>query len=329
MAGVAAVVAVFYFNNPAGVIEVAERANPGLLVLAVGLEIFSMLLFGAAWHELLRALSLFPKPSDSIKASLLSIFGDITIPSASISGEFMRVAYARNKMSIPTHKAIASVTVHRFLYMVSFILLLLAGFVTLGISPGPLETLYAIISVIGLILLGLTMVAPEMMITKIRKVLNVLPVAEGIREKAADSMENIAIGLAEIRGSRGNMVTAFAAMLAQWMGGAAGQMAVFYSLGYSISYSLVLAVYPVYVMLTVSSVGIPGSIGVVETGMSLAYIAVGVPRAIAVAAVLLSRALVLSTDLTITFAIFLRESRHIRPTKLEEIRSFEDHVSTQ
>jgi uncharacterized membrane protein YbhN (UPF0104 family) len=74
---------------------------------------------------------------------------------------------------------------------------------------------------------------------------------------------------------------------------------------------MILVVYPLYAALTITAIGIPGSVGLVETGMTLAYVYLGVPPHIAATAVIVSRAVVLATDLSITFVVFVKESRHI------------------
>lgn len=310
--GITAVALVVYFNDPALIASTILRANPRLLALASLLEAISMLFFSIAWHLILRTISVRIPVGESVKASLISIFGDIVIPSASVSGEFMRVTYVRNKLLVPVGKALVSVTLHRFLYSLSFILFIIAGSLLLGREIGLVELSYITASFVILSLLLLMYFKPRAVLGKINMVLERLPIKQRSKDKVRDVLGSVVEGLLEAGRSKPMLGLSFIALLTQWMFGSLAQLMVFYSLGYEeITLPMILVVYPIYAALTITAIGVPGSIGLVETGMTLAYTYLGVPPHIAATAVITSRAVVLATDLSITFLVFIKESKHI------------------
>jgi uncharacterized membrane protein YbhN (UPF0104 family) len=64
-------------------------------------------------------------------------------------------------------------------------------------------------------------------------------------------------------------------------------------------------------------VGIPAALGVVETGMILSFIIIGIPRTIAISATLLIRGVMVWFDATVSGLVFIRNGKYLVQKKEE------------
>jgi hypothetical protein len=83
-------------------------------------------MFILAWHVILSIVTTV-KFKHNFIATLLQIFGNIVIPSASLGGEILRVSYLKNRTNTNLEKLIASIAINRLQYGITMIAFIMIG----------------------------------------------------------------------------------------------------------------------------------------------------------------------------------------------------------
>lgn len=332
LVGIVIIIAFILLNNPVMIYNMISRANPVYILLGVFFETLAIIFSALGWHLLLRSMSVKLSYVESLKATLIAIFGDIMIPTASLAGETFRILYARNRNNASTDKLIATATFQRLIYTVLLIVLIMLGIflneanriLLFGYILWFASSMTFLIAVLiffiknpnkfGIFLKKLMIIFNKTI--KIPRDLN----------KTMHSIDNLISGISEgIQLSKNRkhfIVLATIVMAFQWIFGSLMMYSMLISLGYkSTNYIVLLSIYPIYSTLTIMPVGIPAALGVVETGMTLSFILIGVPRTIAVSATLLTRGVMVWFDVTVSGIVFVRNGRYLIQ-KEEKIKEY-------
>lgn len=295
------------------IISEVSRANIGLLLLTLPLELAFMLLFGLTWYMLLKTLEKNVSLKDSLSISLVSLFGNIMIPTGSVTGEAIRLVLSKKKMKLEYSKALASILIHRIvnlMALVPFLVLGLAYFWAFG--HGGVELLVILVLALLVIVGGLL---PLRYLSKSRRLQTYVykaseKIAKALRRWSNESGNIIEQNIAEFSSSLDRMfsnphvvVLSFIVFLGHWAAAITIPYVVFLSLGYDIPYSLILVAYPIYSLSYMIPVGIPAMLGVVEVSMTATFIALGVPPALASSASILTRIIAVWFEVAVTGAV--------------------------
>lgn len=311
--GVCAFLVYLFFVGLEPIMAEVSRANIWLLLLTLPLELAFILLFGLTWYMLLKVVEEGASLKDSISISLVSLFGNIMIPTGSVTGEIIRLVLSKKKMRMELSKALASILVHRIvnlMALVPFLVLGLASFWTTGY--GGVEILTILVS--ALITIGVGLFSLRYLSRSIRlqryayktyeKVLRTL------RRWSNESSSTIEHNVTEFSLSLDKMFSkprvvalSFVVFLGHWAAAITIPYIVFLSLGYDIPYSLILVAYPIYSLSYMVPVGIPAMLGVVEASMTATFIALGIPPTIASSATILTRMIAVWFEVAVTGAV--------------------------
>jgi uncharacterized protein (TIRG00374 family) len=299
--------------NPEAVIAQILKANVLLLLLTLPLEAAFMLLFGLAWFVLLKSMENRASLKDCLSISLVGLFGDIMIPTASVTGEAIRLALTKKKIGIGLNKALASILVHRTLNFVALTPFLLIGLISSrldksnGVGPLILLVLALMAVGIGLPLLrhlsksktfqGYMFRASQKLLTTFRKWND---------ERGAIVEHNInefCQALDRMFSRPQTLALSFIMSLGQWGAAMTIPYVTFLALSYEVPYSLILVAYPVYSLSYMIPVGIPAMLGVVESAMTATFAALGVAPAMASSASVLIRVVTVWFEVAVTGSV--------------------------
>src|SRR5207245_1370455 len=132
------------------------------LLLALFFDVLNIIFYGTAWYFLVHTLHPKVRLVKCVEAVMISIFGDILVPTASVTGEALRVGFANREFGLPYPEGIATILVHRVLNGLASgtILALGATVLVLGGELSPRLRLYILILLILVMipsLLGMTL----------------------------------------------------------------------------------------------------------------------------------------------------------------------------
>ncbi|MGB9728274.1 MAG: lysylphosphatidylglycerol synthase transmembrane domain-containing protein [Thermoprotei archaeon] len=335
--GVIIIIAFIYLNNPIMIYNTISRANPLFILFGITLELLAISFSALGWYLLLKAMNVKLSYIESLKATLIAIFGDIMIPTASLAGETFRILYVRNKNNGQIDKLIATAAFQRLIYTVLLIVLIMLG-IFLNESNRTLLLGYILWFIASMVFLVIVLVFfvknPNkfgMILKKLMIIFHrIIKIPRSVNKTMRD-IDNLVSGINEgIQLSKNKKHFIFLAtivMTFQWIFGSLMIYSMLLSLGYkSINYIILLSIYPIYSTLTIMPVGIPAALGVVETGMTLSFIIIGVPRTIAASVTLLTRGVMVWFDVMISGFIFIRNGKYLIQ-KEEEIKEFYEEKS--
>jgi len=301
MLGLAIVGIIVALNNPALIAWRILTSKPEYIVLAALFDLVSIVFYALAWIVTARALGLRMSVEDGIVASILGLFADKLVASASISCEAVRIAYIKSKYEdISYEELVATIMVHRFLYNAAFISLILAAFIDLtlsGYAPQILGVLLAL-AVVSTIVASYVLVRPESLkglasrITPrvevgLSRILRRNPIR--LSGRLNEFIDGISRSVKKASGRKPHMLLAAVLMILQWVAGAAEFYSVFAAVGHKVSLWVALLVFPMHCFLTALPVGLPAALGVVEAGTLFMLVAFGVDGATAMAVTLITR----------------------------------------
>ena len=293
-----------YFIGFWNVIAVISRLDLRIVLAAVAIDIFCIGLLAYSWKLLLTGGRLgFPLAYEII---LVSMFGDMMIPTGSISGEIMRISMTNKRAGISVGEVTCSVFLHRLLLGVTFGLVLGVAFLVLtllDLAALPLVIILGTIA-IGSIVLGAFGLFAAFNIERFdglierwsERVVRVIRFfrrgieRDFIRGKISEGRVNFQRAILLVR--RRNMVASTLVMLARWFMIALIPYLMFLSLGYPVKYEFILIISIFLSMVNLMPIGIPGLVGVMEIAMTAVFVGFGIPADIAASATLLTRLVV-------------------------------------
>lgn len=275
-------------------------------------------MFILAWHVIMSIITTV-KFKHNFIATLLQIFGNIVIPSASLGGEFLRISYLQKKTNTNIDKLIASIAINRFQYsitMISFILIGLLFIILNGLFSIYIFIAFIIVLVFTFIFYFLTFKSKKLksISSKIiqftyRKFNRPKNYLEAI-EKVNDFIDKFDYWIIKITKNK-LWVIGIVLMIIQWIFNSLTIYLAFLSVKYSVNFAIIVFTYPIFVLLTITPLGIPGNIGFVDLAMIAIYSKLGINIVYATAATLIARSIMLLEDLLISLPIAMWHRKHI------------------
>lgn len=308
------------FKSVLEIVSLSDKTNffLGFLSMFIG-----VILYIISWIILLNSSGIKLKFLNAFESVWISVFFNIIIPTASISGEVFRIWYTVKKTNSGYGHVAATVFIHRILCFIPFMLGSILGFIYFLIAynlPAYLTSILVFISSLisfGFLLLIMLWIKPKITIKIALKIAgwlekiiykkNPLRLKDSL-QKAFDEFET---SIRMLGCNRHSLLLSLIFAIFFWLFDVAVAYFVFQSLNYPVSFALIVAVYTIGITVQIIPVGVPGMVGIVETIMSGLYTLAGVPLSISVAATMMIRVIMMWFEVLIggiTFILYTRRS---------------------
>ncbi|RWX74216.1 MAG: hypothetical protein Metus_0241 [Candidatus Methanosuratincola subterraneus] len=301
IAGVAILLLYLYFVGFWEVVQIILALDPRVAILAILIDVLCISLFTLSWKVLLSPPGMgFLR---SFEVVLVSIFGDMMIPTGSVSGEIVRITMTTKRSRLSIGEATASVVLHRLILAVTFCGVLGLGIILLAANGAmQLSSFYSFIAIgvstIAVSLLGVYLAINSRkferhicgLISRTAPLIKRLKRdydAERSKERAVSALCAFQESITGAR--RRSLILSAAIATVRYFLVALIPYVMFLSIGYPISYWAVLMVSIFVSMVQLMPVGIPGLVGVIEVSMTGFFMGFGVPAEIAASVTILSR----------------------------------------
>jgi|SRR5712692_2189497 len=289
-----------------------------VLLLALILDILNILSYGSAWYFLVHTVHPSVRIGKCIQGVMISIFGDILIPTASVTGEALRVAFANKEFDLPYSQGFATTLVHRVLNVFAFAGILGVSSAVLlvegGLPPALrfevfiLLLLVTIPEVLGVIVLRRPSVVTKI-VTSVSRRFATHPRTEKFVKRLLGIMQDFEKAVALIRVRVRVVVVAFAFLILQWF----FQILIPYvfligvstalqlqGINYWTYFWLVALAFPLYGLVNLMPIGIPAMAGVLDSAMAGTFILLGFAPEVAITTTLLTRIVIVLFESTLT-----------------------------
>ncbi|NHV45695.1 MAG: flippase-like domain-containing protein [Candidatus Verstraetearchaeota archaeon] len=260
-----------------------------ILFLLIIIDVVCIGLFTLSWYVFLRNPSL--KFRDCFEIVLMSIFCDLMIPTASISGEIVRINLTAKKANLQISKAATSVILHRIMLTLTFgFIIILCGLQIINYNM-VLAFFLVTISIIIVITLILLLYAVKRYKKLIGKMVNIFEKFVKkvkpnfdikIKEESLNKLENILT-------DKKAFISSFILLIIRWFLLALIPYIIFISMGYYVSYWIILTVSSLMSMIQIIPIGIPGMIGIMEVSITVLFVEFSIPLGIASSVAILMR----------------------------------------
>jgi len=302
--------------------QIILSVNIPIYILAIIISVSAFHMYIISWIFLLRALNIKIKLKDVLSLVWTSYFFDAMVPTASVSGEAVRAYLTAKKHDVKWGDAISSVVAHRTIAIMSFTIMTAISFIPLclmyqlSIGILILAGVAVSLSLIGLIALLYFSLKPEAINAFMRGILKITgKISKRGAEKIEKSEQKIIKTVYEFSNAmkllinhKQIMFLTFLTSVLWWLGNAFTGYIIFLSLGYKISFILILFVFTLTILVRMIPVFIPGSMGIFEAATIALWSAVGVSPSVAAAVALLNRN-VWVVQVTIGLVAVFRELR--------------------
>ena len=287
------------------------KIGPCYYLVAIGVDLLYMLSYSLAWHAIVTSFDEEISVKDSVTAVLISIYGDILIPTASIAGEALRVAYAKKKMKLPMSHILSTIAVHRLLNLYTFVTLVLVCTAVLfargELPPQALgfSLTMLVISIPLLIVLTALLLNVGKASGAAYKILFFLEKRGHKRlskalSKALEEMERIQESMDSLKRKRYKLFVAYMLLIIQWVLGSLIPYVFFRALGYEVDFLLMVLAFPLYGLIALVPVGIPGMLGVMDVSMISTFVLLGLDKEMSTAVAISTRLIIVVFELVFT-----------------------------
>jgi len=298
---------IYIFNvDLISILKTAQQAEPLPYIAAILVSFVEILFFAISWRELLVGLDIKLSLLKSYAFVCYGIFLDILVPAESLSGEIGRVYLVNREQSGTSGRVVASLVTFRLLSMALNTFFLLFGaallFSVTTIDP-------AIFKVIQFLAIGTAIILVAAIVVVRReawsaKIINGVIRAtrfvsrgkwggDNLREEANKAVKIFHVSMKDMMHNPAKLVIPTAFLALSWISGMAIPYLVFISLGYRVSWGIILVTTSIVVAIKSIPVGIPFEVGLPEIAMTTVYAALGVPAEIAATSTILSRIITL------------------------------------
>ncbi|HDM26955.1 MAG TPA: flippase-like domain-containing protein [Candidatus Bathyarchaeota archaeon] len=294
----------FMLVNPLNVLNHIRRLNLAVYAIAVAIDYLGLLAFGVSWYILLRGVEVDVSLKDVIGATLFSLFMLAIFP-IPMGSELIRMHYIKDKKNSSSGKAVATVLVHRIMYNLAFMLMITLAVFIVKVVYG---YKFPVQSRILLLLMGfagccIAVFAFALNANTLKKIYNrysdkiqayinkyLMDYAKALNLNDINTvLEEIEATMRELQERKLHIAAAFAMTAFHWTTGAITAYLVARALNFYISFWLIVALYAVVEFIQEINIVIPGGVGIIESSLTMVFIAVGVPLPIAAAITILTR----------------------------------------
>jgi uncharacterized protein (TIRG00374 family) len=296
----------FKVDIPA-IIATAQRADPTLYVAAILVSLVEVFFYAISWRALLNFLSVKISVVKSYLYVWYGIFIDIIIPAESISGEVCRIYLVAREQDGTSGKVMASLITHRLLGMGINIAVLIIGIGLLfgGSHVDPLIfnlILFFTVAITAILLLLILLSSKENLSLKVINALIRLgdfltrgkwKLFNKLKEEAYRSAKMFHDSMQEYRRKPQALAVSLFFLVLNWACSLSIPYIVFLSLGFPVSWSVILITSAIVAAVKSIPIGVPFEVGLPEITMTTLYVGLGVPAEISATATILSRIITL------------------------------------
>jgi len=309
------------FSDINSVIEVMLASDKINFFLGFTSMFVGVIFYTISWLLLLNSSGIKLKFLRAFESVWISVFFNIMVPTASISGEVFRVWYTVRETNSGYGNVAATVFIHRILCFIPFMLGSILGLIYFLIAyslPPYLSTILIFVSTLislGFLLLLMLWIKPKITIRiafKIAGFIEKLIHKENpsrLRASLQKAFDEFEFSLKTLGLDRRPLLLSLIFAIFFWFLDVAVAYFVFQSLNYPVPFALIVAVYTIGITVQIVPVGIPGMVGVVETIMSGLYTLAGIPLNVSVAATMMIRVIMMWLEALIGGIVFILYTR--------------------
>ena len=299
------------------IINTARRAQPFPYAAAILISFIEILFYALSWKELLNGLKVNLSLLKSYIFVWYAMFMDILVPAESISGEICRVYLVNREQCGTSGKVVASLVTYRLLSMIMNSVFLLVGAVLLfdlaQINPIVFDIIQFL--VVGIAVLMIALITVSWKESWSLKIINgVVRIGEfvsrgkwqlqKVRQDACNAAKVFHTSMKDIIRNPKKLVIPTFYLALNWIASMSIPYLVFLSLGFEVSWGVILVTTSIVIAIKSIPVGIPFEVGLPEIAMTTLYASVGVPPEIAATSTILSRIITLWLRFGVGFAAY-------------------------
>jgi len=299
--GVALFLIYLVLTNPFSAFSMV-RFDPVLYTLAVAVDYFGLFLFVASWYIILRILGVEIGLIEATQVTFTSIFVGWIVP-IPLNTEIARAYLIRGKRNSNMAKAVASVLVHRAYYNIAFGVIIASTalyILFLNHSPIPISlevvTFLLLFAVVSSLVFSLVL-SPRFLKTVYdrspgwmkRSILPRLIGRENVGEGFIGFVGDLESVRSKLMSRPGVNLLAFVLVAIHWGLGAVTTYLVAISMGVKLEIWVAVFMYAVVEFIQQLNWVIPSGFGVVDAGLTGAFVLTGLPLSLASALSLLTR----------------------------------------
>ncbi|RLF21210.1 MAG: hypothetical protein DRM97_06990, partial [Thermoprotei archaeon] len=267
--GIAILLVYLWLMTPKELLSLVSLLTPVHIITTIALELLHITLYGVGWWFLLRSIDRHVGLKESLIGAYVSVFGDIMIPTGSITGESLRFIYAVRRLKFKHGSALATIVMHRVLNGITFAFFVVTSYIMLMRRASSLSEYVLLAMATVLLSCAVAIFLLEMPRIKDKLLSTILRGHErrGIKGYLARLVEELAEAVEYLKGHTANLFLSLIALMTQWIVGILIPYLIFHALNYNVSFWLVSFAYPIYGLIVLVPVGIPAMIGVLDVTM--------------------------------------------------------------
>ncbi|MCW4024223.1 MAG: flippase-like domain-containing protein [Candidatus Bathyarchaeota archaeon] len=298
------------------IISNMQKANPAFFIIAVLCGILEVLFFTISWRSITNHLDIKMSLKKAYLYVWYGLYVDIVIPAESISGEIVRTYLLTRDKCGSLGKIVASLFTHRLIGTVMNIVVLVLG---LALFPFEGQMDATVFNIIAVVTVGITAALVGMIVFSLKEnwMLKVIDwatkaaqfVSRGkwkltkLREQAVQIASHFHQSMHEFQHNPWPIIKSTFFMIITWVFTLAIPYFVFLSLGYSVSWSMLLITSAIVLAVKSIPVGI-FEVGIPEITMTTLFTAFLAPTLGPIAAEVSATATVLTRIITLWFRFF-------------------------
>ncbi len=298
-----------------GIISTAQSANSIIYSIAIIFGLLEVLFYTISWYVLTNHLSIKMTLTKAYLYVWYGLYVDIIVPAESISGEATRAYLLTRDQCGSFGKVVASLFTHRLLGMAMNVLILIMGVALLSVEGQVSSVVFDLIIFIAV---GITAIIATMTILSFKKAwtLKIIDWTTSLARKISrgkwtlakfkdDAVEittHFHDSMMEYRHNSKPLAQSLFYLAITWFFSLSVPYLVFQSLGYPVSWSIILITSAIVLAVKSIPIGIPFEVGIPEAAMTTLYFSMGVPAALAATVTILTRIITLWFRFFIGFA---------------------------
>lgn len=308
-----------FFVGIENLIQLLQTVNFLYYSLAFVVSLLSIVFYSLTWQRFLNLLSIKIGFTKTFLFVWVATFVDILIPAESISSEISKAYLISRSVGQNTGKAIASIVSHRILSMTITATALIVSSVLL-IMKYELSTFILIFmvivmmgTVISIVLLSYLSFREQTTWKIINRILGFFEfISRGrwqltnLRTKAQKMLRMFQEGVRTLVARPRELALPVVFSLLAWFFDVLISFFVFISLGFDVSFVVIVIVYTLSMAVQYFPLGIPAEVGLTEIFMTSLYTLLGIPLPISAAATVLTRILTVWFRFFVGYASFIR-----------------------
>jgi hypothetical protein len=309
----------YFFVDLPETVKLVRSVDPFYYSFAIIALLLDVLFFALTWQFLLYPLSVKVPFSKVFTYVWVGTFMNILVPAESISGEVSR-GYLMTKEvdEEQTGKVVASLIGHRILSMILMLGSLAAGCVVFFVSNNSFSNFIAILALLGsagtiipLVIIFLLCIKPRWTKKIVDALISFISfISRGrwqpssLRDRVARALKIFHKAIKTLGAKPRKLVLPVAFSIISWLFALLISYFVFFSINYSVSFTVVLVVFSISITVQSIPLGIPADVGVADTIMTALYIGAGIAPSVSAAATILVRLLTIWLRFFVGFIAF-------------------------